>query len=623
MSRLPSTNFVKAELSSPSQYAVRPTDLHNYSDGSRLPLFESEMRPRVLLAVIFVIQLPPSWQLPVNFLSNASSNVCFAPVMIKSRARHVHLICAANSTFCPDAAYLSPGTTWTSFDSSENFILDLNRQDFCLIASENIANMLKILCEFNKCQRGNVVLTLPPNATAGFEELRTLFSVAWKLGIVDIVVVLVDSLCRAFSYIPFREDGECFDTSPILIDSWNRDTMNSNRNESYFTQDKISNLHLCRLVVEYNVIEDNVFTNSYTLISFLNVAMNSTDVMRRTTHFQFPQIADEDSDIFLGSFYVTHERLHLFVIPPFLENFRSVIALPRRPISAVPWFRLLDELSNSVWCLILVSFPLTVCLLYVVLDGRKDFGYVVLLVLQSLLAIPCTARILPWPGRLYFSCWLMFCVVLNATYLSTLLSKLTVPFTDEAIKTVCDMAKSDLHFQFTAQFKEYAMLFLNSNPDYEPMKKTVTFVNTTYRAMVQHNRTDIVYICNINDFEFLFSKMSYRILDGEVFVGTATRLMLPRPSPYESIFSKAIMKIFEAGAFVRVEKFSRKKSSAQSYWNSDEALAPLSLKSLAALFVLWCLGALLALIAFGIETLIWCYYSSSASSLVIQKNSVF
>jgi len=72
--------------------------------------------------------------------------------------------------------------------------IDLGRQDFCVMATDNCSRMHALMTEFKGCHKANIILTFPVGLKPQLGELKSIFEEAWNAGVVDIAVFLESSL---------------------------------------------------------------------------------------------------------------------------------------------------------------------------------------------------------------------------------------------------------------------------------------------------------------------------------------------------------------------------------------------------------------------------------------------
>jgi len=93
------------------------------------------------------------------------------------------------------------------------------------MAGDNVSHMHDLLVSNEFRLQEKVILVLPSVVSADPPSLKKVFSTAWDVGILDVVIVLPSSLCRVYTYRPIHEHsiGNCPDLTPVLVTSWARD----------------------------------------------------------------------------------------------------------------------------------------------------------------------------------------------------------------------------------------------------------------------------------------------------------------------------------------------------------------------------------------------------------------
>jgi len=127
-------------------------------------------------------------------------------------------------------------------------------------------------------------------------------------------------------------------------------------------------------------------------------------------------------------------------------------------------------------------------------------------------------------------------------------------------------------------------------------------------AFVIKERNDIAYIFDASRIrELMAAKFtSYRQLPEVVFVKTTFPVRMTKPTPYEDLFTIAIMRSMAAGAMdkvcrdhnERIYSILRKSPNVAE----EESPMPLSLRSLGAIFAVWSSGCVLAFFVFILES---------------------
>jgi len=491
------------------------------------------------------------------------------------------------------------------FNNKEAMDIVLGRRDFCVMAAENSARMRALMTTFKGCHKANIILTFPFGVVPQLGELKLIFDEAWNAGVVDIAVVLATSLgCKVFSYVPFKGDGVCYDTNPILLNSWKRYTIRAeNVSKTCFPENKISNLQTCDLLMVYG--HKFMFQTYGAVAEYMARAMNASLRMKYVAFANYLSFDGNETCVFLGRSHLTVDLAKFYAFPLHLEFTLVSLAVPRRIISAVQWFRLVDELSPMLWCGIGISFVASVPMFYVLFGGRRDVFQILLFVLQLLLSQSADCRTRKLHFRIYLLSWILFSFIVSSSYLCSLLSKLTVPFSEDAIKNMHDFIESGLEIHVPASIRELLEKDLFENSPYQILMGKFRSVNKAYIDMVDEDRQDIAYVISKEDFEILFESLPYRVLGDEPLMSRAiSPMILKKPSPYERVFTTAVLKADAFGAFLQPRRmFDNLEEKA--LWRRKNALKgtpePLSLKNLLVVFLIWLIGCGFALLAFVVE----------------------
>jgi len=459
-----------------------------------------------------------------------------------------------------------------------------------------------MLERFRKCYKGRSILAFSADFEDRLTAVQRIFDLAWKLGVIDIVVVTNASQnCNVYTYFPYQEQGKCIDTQPVLLVSWNESL---HTDVDFFPETKISNLRSCKLVFEVSVIGKSVRKyNDFwrPLVSFLLRAMNASGEVLLDVKPEFPLITGNSTNVLMGKFLVTPQRLSAFVIPTCVVTSREYLAVPCEHYSGVQWFRIVDELLPSVWFGVAISFLISLATFYIIMKSQHDLGYIVLFGLQSLLNVPCRHHRLSWHGKLYFISFVYFSFVLSQTYFSKLLLQLTFSFERETIDSIEDLAASEVLLHVHASMRDHMLQILALNPNLGLLKNKIRFVHKNYLEVVDRSRQDLAYFTALDFFEDFFSNLSYHILPDAGYDTLRTFVLLPKFSPYEKLVNKAILQTYGAGCFAFVARRESNSFLSNSRRASATRADALSLDSLLAVFVLWFIGCIVSFVSFSFE----------------------
>jgi len=546
---------------------------------------------------------------------------CLKRVLLQSFAQHVRLVCGSNATLCPSTIVKETvGMSWML--SNRNSTVGMyDRRHFCVMAGHNISHLHDVFLSNPDCSKEKNVLVVPSGPSSESHSLEKVFLAAWEVGIIDIAVVVSDSLCRVHTYVPIREHGrqQCPDLTPVLISSWAKDSEASiiESSVTFFPPNKISSLHLCEIQV---VVKSDVRHFLSPALGFLEKAMNATFNISVIPYH--PNLFNKlrPSEIQVTPVLV-HEILSVkCVLPSYLRFEENIFAVPRVPPSSLQWFRLFSELSACVWYGLITTTLVMTGLLYFLNSGDRDFAFVVLFVLQPLLVTPRQGNFLCCHGKVVFIMWLLFCFILQSSYLCTFLSELTVPSTADTLKSLDDLLKTALPIHVGLHLDAETLPFdpLQSKA---LLSKIHAHDTGNFYTMVQKNRYDIAYIVPRYMFNALFFKMPYRILPGTSINTALMPFRLNKPSPYERFFEIAFMRALGAGAIdklfidFRLDHFLEiRKEGGPSM---EEVVKPLSLSTIGVLIAVWLLGCVLAIICFIAEIFSRCTFAIHSVSVSI------
>ena len=220
------------------------------------------------------LSLPPSL---LETESTQAQEGCLERFLHQSRAKLIHLVCDSKATYCPATVIDKIRvTSWILVNGNFSFG-DIEENGYCVIAGDNVSHLHGALTSHLPYLKEKLVLVVPNDASGQPPALEKLFSAAWDFGIIDIVVVVTDSLCRLFTYFPIRQQSKvrCPDLTPVLVASWARDSKAApnDRSLNIFPNHVITSLHLCEVQVR---IKSDVQVYWSPVVDFLKLAMNAT-----------------------------------------------------------------------------------------------------------------------------------------------------------------------------------------------------------------------------------------------------------------------------------------------------------------------------------------------------------
>ena len=433
----------------------------------------------------------------------------------------------------------------------------LDRRDVCVMASDNVSHLRDLFASNHTCYRAKIILVFQNAGPTDIPALRTLFRVAWKAGIIEVLIVESGSVCRVYTYGPIRErrsKPKCPDLTPVLMTSWPNDSAPINhRSVTYFPGNKISNLHLCAINLLHKTGEIRILWRP--VVDFLKVALNATFKMQFTS--DHPNINKVDPSVIQVTPLLVRGDLNKFCIVPAYVYFQEhIFAVPRMPPLNLEWFRLVRELSDYVWYALILVMGMSAGVSYL-LNADGDYGSVLMFVVQPLLGAPQRGDFLSWRVRSFFTIWLMFCFILQPSYMCTLLSELTVPSTLDTINSLDDLLRSDLPIYIPQPFLVGEVSLPFTSPQSKFLMTHIRHRKGEISEVVQTSRDDLAYIVERLFFDFYFANMSNRVLPGTSFNVISAPFRPRRPSPYERFFETAFLRAMGAGALDKVFRNNR------------------------------------------------------------------
>jgi len=524
------------------------------------------------------------------------SRECFLPVVLQYQPQNVHLICE-ESSHCPSHIVNTiPGIAWTFRDRKGTVILAHEWEDVCIFAADDGARMSNLLKLFVKCHKAKSVLTFPADISSA--DMKRLFDVAWSVGIVDVVLSKrVDDFCECYTYIPFS-DGKCYDFSPVLLDRRLKTAQHVSK--TYFPVEKLSGLHLCQLEVHHDILaripsSKAVARRWYNFVSFLLKAMNAEDKppLRNTPYTMFQE---NMTGLGVSVFVRLSYRLPHYVFSPITRRLPCGVCVQKLPISSVQLFRILHEFSYEVWCCIISVFCVSVCYIYAVLRKTRSLPYAFVLCFKTLLNAVTNLKVFRARDRPFLSLWLVVCLVLNAAYQSHLVSDLTVQVSSDAIESIADFLQSDIKILIPADHLYALKEYIWVTPEHVPLIEKAISVNSDLWEIMRPAKK-VAYVCNNEDLRVFLP--SYHIVPDSVFFVDMSYFVIRKPTPLEAVFVKSALRIFDAGAFVFMERGNPRGFSSRKEWK-EKAVA-IDLPGLSAVFLLWLCGCFLAFLVFMIE----------------------
>jgi len=513
------------------------------------------------------------------------------------------------------------GTSWTFLTENATDFNNADRRHFCVVAlGDEASDDIAWNNGIRTCYKTNTIVTFPSGLSPGADQLQSLFSDAWQNGAADIIAVVQQEQCHIFTFVPFREGGECNDTRPVLVHSWVKNlTSSMTTGPLYFPENRVTRLHSCEVNLKYLPGGENNVQWYWFFLEFLLKAMDSSkkclhDIdVTQTSGYDLPGC--EAGLPLIGIYFepLTDVQENSNVISSLLDPLTYGFIVPRIPLSSVHWLRLVNELSCDVWLGVAMSLVLSSVCIYVFMND-KDIILVVLYTLQPLLGVSWSEKFSSWQPRAFFVSWLLFCFLINSSYLCSLLSELTAPSNDDAIKSLGDLVESDLPIFSPVGSGKVSLDYLYEYVPFGDALKDQTTLTTLSAAKNKFDERnhDWAFFASLDYWPYMFVNMSYKLLPDVVNIPFAP-LVMCRRTPYERLFQISVLRVLGAGAFDYCERAFRGWTylgMRRQVWEV-KGPKPLSYSSFYELFVLWALGCTLAAFAFSVEYL---YYNFMATS---------
>jgi len=457
-----------------------------------------------------------------------------------------------------------------------------------------------------RCNGSNVILTFPTNVSPNVIEQKWIFAESWRVGRIDIVIILTDtSDCKVISYIPFKEDGQCEDTSPVMISTW--PTLEMSPRFTYFSEDRISTLRGCSFTLNYYGEDHTNYDHIFPFLPFLQNALNSSFRYQPYELGEKYEVKNITSGAYVYNFILQSYLLNIGFAPYFTKRRQEVLVIPDQPMSSVQWFRLISGLSIPVWCAVLVFFGVFSLIFYKYFRGNRDFASVMVFTLGTCINSPKVPSNAAWHFRVFLLLWKWISFLVASSYVCTLLSQLTVPFQYDRIRSIQDFLEADVTISVHPLRKNDQILYeIFNNPRYRPLKDKVKYIAG---MPLYKGRYDVAYIFSEEWIGEVFAGKPYHVLRDEVLAVTLiTPLWLARPSPYERVFWMASIRVDGAGCralyerHLKMKNFFRLLYSAMSEPSAErDGPKRLTLKSCAAIFLVWVSGCSVSLSVFIYE----------------------
>jgi len=332
------------------------------------------------------------------------------------------------------------------------------------------------------------------------------------------------------------------------------------------------------------------------LLSFLEIAINATFQINITaTPIKTTTAAVYPPQIHVSDLALHNGSAENYIITLYIEDHKLVYAVPYALTVSVEWFRILNELSGYVWFASIICLVLSAGTLYLLSKDAKDPVYIILFTVQPLFGVSWCSGFLSWRGRVYFTIWLLFCVVLSSSYMTTFLSRLTVPSNTHAIESFDDLLKSGLPVY--AMMHEILAKRFQASPFFKPIMHRTTF---HLNEKPQRDRNNLSYLISKTR-SYELGNMSYRLLPEIVYAFSTMPVRMTKYSPYERFFEIAFLRAIASGALEVGRKSDPGYRGRSTQLQRADNRKPISLRSFLVVFVVWAIGCGIAFSVFMLE----------------------
>lgn len=362
--------------------------------------------------------------------------------------------------------YFAGCTCLTIFNDDNEFLLDeiVNVKDFSLrIASETTKNLTRInstqgflilsgmtgnILNRFKIIRDNIdgIVRKMVIATSIYEESEylTLFNYAYELSFQNTLIIVIESNCslKIVSYNPFADVITTSINISEYQEIYRRDNINLYNTEIRSVKNFVNSIDMDMFLT--NILSEKLnFTVSY--FAYQEDTPNKTSdvlrkLVRRYIDFLFSPVFVTDYSKYELTFLEIIAQDELCVIVPKSKEFRRSFVIPRC-------------FTMEVWILLAIFFLILLSSLYNIskmqeIRKRGSFDYRIQTIivdgLQIILNISRHFSSRKYPNRIFFLIILLFLVVLNTTFQSSLYRILSMPNIINNINTLEELAESGL-----------------------------------------------------------------------------------------------------------------------------------------------------------------------------------
>ncbi|CAO1407675.1 unnamed protein product [Diamesa serratosioi] len=367
----------------------------------------------------------------------------------------------------------------TIYEDQRQLIENVNNtRSFSLIIVEDLASFKNVLQYITpgRFHFGGYFLIVLRNGND--EEIQTIFELLWKKYIYNVDILFVinddnDDLVNLITFMPFNEVS-CGNTTPILINQFNKSTDNWNCEE--FFPKKFTNFYHCPIKIvafestpavmikftknqsyEITGIEIDLIKKMSTIFNFsidlsLSEPGNYGEVFENGSGTgSMEMVMNGKVDMMLGGMYLTEVRWKHMSSSEFYETDPMVLIIPRGQQFS-PLEKLFRPFNIVLWICLISTFILGICVISIVSCQSIEVRNLVLgrqirnPFMNFMIAIVGGSQhVLPKRNfsRVLLMFFLLFCLVIRSLYVGGLFNFLQSDQRANEISTLDELNKND------------------------------------------------------------------------------------------------------------------------------------------------------------------------------------
>lgn len=426
-------------------------------------------------------------------------------------------------------------------------------------------------------------------------------------------------IIKNYNYIKI---GECLNGTTTIADIFNYKTPSNFQNYPLkITYSKKPPMSICPRCKKVKGIEIDIAN-----LIFDHMGLNYRYMQTNETYWgekndkiysnMYGLLQTQETNALIGFFHTKTEE-HYYFDQSFSYIQASINFIVPRAKKIPQWLRIVRTLSQSVWILYFTTFIAIgfIILLISKMSGNQEkltLKHIFTYLFQVMTDTAPTFHPITVSFKIVSTFWLLQFLIFNTALRSKLLSVLIRTEFEKQIKTIDDIAESNLIIRLDPFLKSQFVEKFNPTEAiiYE---KSLTECDTTETCTVNAAfRGDTAVI----KFKFEFKYYSSRILSneqGEVLLYIIEhpvnvlhiQIYFERGHPVFDKFNNHLWNLWETGHVVsRYRVLDRKYLIAKGLADADKArldTKPLNILQLLGIFVVWLIGLFISLIVFAVE----------------------